>query len=190
VFQQKKLSKKILLVLLVLSFFSTFVCLNYNAPQFFETKPFFWIFISDNSLYPALLVLILEYLLFNKNPPEIFKSACFAGLLKYSVFSITLILFYSRYYFSEMLSAFYTIFFLTNAFLIFMAVFIFKYTHTSPASSVLLALWFLFNDYIDFGFNFKPYMPDNSYLILFALENVALSIATALALLFRPKPEV
>lgn len=189
---QKKSNKKILFVFLVLSFLSTFICLNYNAPLFFETKPIFWIFISGNSLYPALLVLVLEYWLLNKNPPEIFKSACFVGLLKYSIFSITLMIFYSKYYFSELLSGFYLIFLAVNVFLIFAGLLLFKYLNPSLFSHVFLALWFLFNDFMDFYFNFKPYTPDNSFNWFFIMENVILSVvlsfATVLAPLFRPTP--
>jgi len=188
VFLQKKSSKAFIAVMLVPVFLSTFICLNYNAPQFIETNPFFWIFISDNTIYPALLILILEYMLLGRNPPEVFKSACCAGLLKYCIFSISLMLAFRDYFFSEIFSGFYYLFFSANVFLVVSSVFIFKLTKRNH-SAVPLFLWFLLNDTADFAFNFSPFIPYDAYRIFFAFESITLSVFTSL-LLFHPMPEV
>ncbi len=143
--EESLLKKLILIGILIANLFGIYIGFYSYLDQILK-HPLFFIFIPDCPLY---VLLISIYLIFNiKN--ETIKGVIKMGLIKYSLWTLFVLLYFHNY-------------FLTNIFGIFLffahiGMFLENFLIKEKENLIIL-IWFLINDIVDYGLNMHPYLP-------------------------------
>jgi uncharacterized membrane protein YpjA len=141
------------------------------------TSPWLWIMLVDCPLYPVLMVFILA---FRKNKlVQKFSFLAFYGLIKYGLWTIVAwTLYYKQFLMISVMLGFINGIILLGHFgMILESGFVARRASKSGWLEVLLPIaWMLTNDLFDYGFGTHPPLPDDRYLGLLLMQNLALNI--------------
>lgn len=144
----------IIALLILINFFGFLVGMIVYYQQMVVVNPIFWIFIPDCPLY-VMLASIVYMKMFRNN---LFKMITAAGLLKYGVWTIFTLSYYSDYFLSNWFGWLLMIEHIGMTFQFLLV------TKKFEKKELFVAIgWFLLNDYVDYILGMHPYIPSSDW---------------------------
>lgn len=167
------LIKLAFIFLCLVSFFFGYASYSNMFPDF---NPALWVFIPDCPLYVALLLIIV--LLDIKS--DAFRFLAGAGLVKYGLWTLMIFALYPEQYFSDLYVR-QTMVLVVGHILMVLSPLIVVPKKIDARIMLLVVVWFLLNDFVDYEMGTLPKFPDG-HLDLVIPATVALSVLSVLGL--------
>jgi uncharacterized membrane protein YpjA len=144
----------------------------YYAAQLIATPLLFWIFVPDCPLY----TLLFAVLLITGTRSTIFRALVFTGLVKYGVWTLSAILLYPQFH-----TSLHATLFVLHIGMVAQG-FAIKFTSKMRwFVPVIVAGWFLLNDYVDYALGHHPWLPSAEFEPIM-LSTIALSVVIPLGI--------
>lgn len=163
--------KKFLIILLIINIISGIIALTYYYDQLISTNIFLWIFVADCPIFAFLF----SYLLFSKiknEPNNLLALITISGVLKYSIWTIIVILFTTNVRSFGLILLAHILFLLQI--IVFYKDFTFKIKHI-----LFTLIIFLVSDFFDYVLLTHPPI-NNNFFIEIAILSVFLSFFSVL----------
>lgn len=188
----KKLwTKKVLALIFIINILGTIFGYYYYQWQLANSELFLWIFIPDCP--NATLLLLISILITFTDIGEgidnrVFNSITAAYLIKYGVWTVFTILFFSEFFLSPPNLQYYAILLIGHAGMALESILILPFSKIEFRKMVVFLLWFLINDFVDYWLGAHPYVPDNPYKIkILAIFTISMSFITVALVYLYPR---
>ncbi|MBI4399938.1 DUF1405 domain-containing protein [Candidatus Micrarchaeota archaeon] len=154
--------------IVMINLFSAFLgFVFFYGPQLAETPIYLWPFVPDCPLY-ALLVAVALVLARTNVKADLFFFITGIGALKYGFWTVFVLSSYSSFYLPISQLQYMLLFF--GHIGLFLEAFIFSKKIDVKNWYVVVALvWFVANDFSDYVWNTRPYLPDYSLSLIYPL---------------------
>ncbi|MCP4647217.1 MAG: DUF1405 domain-containing protein [bacterium] len=166
------LIKAIFILLCFISFFFGYSSYSKMFPEF---NPALWVFIPDCPLYVALLLIIVVLDI----KSDAFRFLTGAGLVKYGLWTLMIFALYPEYYFSDPLATQTMILIFGHVLMVLSSLIIIP-KKIDLRILLLVLLWFLINDFMDYEVGTLPGFPEG-HLDVVIQATVALSLLSVFA---------
>jgi len=154
----------------------------YYGDQLSATPPHLLLFVPDCPLYVLLAIPILLKLVKN----DFYSFLVSAGLLKYGLWTIIIMLSFPSIYFSPPLIAVTLLFIAGHLIMSLEALALFPARRLSVLAVSLVLAWFLFNDFMDYAVGTRPSLPPGAEALAAAYALI-LTFTSVLLLHFKGK---
>ncbi len=142
----------------VTGFLASAAGLFFYWPQLMETQPLLWMFVIDCPLYVSLFSIVVVLNLMGK----VFSFLNFAvsvGIIKYGIWTISVLGFYPETYMSDM--PMYIFLIASHILMILAGIILLNYVRAGLKSMTGVTAWFLLNDFVDYSMGTLPRIPEN-----------------------------
>ncbi len=174
------MDKRVLWLIAAIDAAAVAVGIYYYLPQLEQTPWFLWFFVPHSPFYPALAAISITTALAWKWKTPSLDWVASAGMLKYGLWTMLVILWYGDYFLAPAVAAWFALLFLLHVGGAAEGI-AFSFKARFDAGKLPLVLgWFLAGDLLDYGLgslSTPPLLPVDSRLQLLALATVGLSVA-------------
>jgi len=167
--------KKLVLIIAIINIIGFLYGLHYYSDQMEEIPAFLWVFLLDSPIAVLLAAIVFILLLFNKTNRLLISFASFA-CIKYGIWTMFVLLYFSDYFFSPVHSWLYYSMFITHAAMVVEGVFL---TFPKPKKYILypVFIFFLLNDVLDYGLGINTTLPAiEEKVLLTAVFSITLTL--------------
>ena len=149
--------KKLILIIAIINIIGFLYGLQYYSDQMGEVPAFLWVFLLDSPIAVLLAAAVFILLLFNKTNRLLISFASFA-CIKYGIWTMFVLLYFSDYFFSPEHSWLYYSMFITHAAMVVEGVFL-TFPKTKRYVLYPVSIFFLLNDILDYSLGVHTSLP-------------------------------
>ncbi|MFB6192896.1 MAG: DUF1405 domain-containing protein [Candidatus Nanohaloarchaea archaeon] len=174
----KLLERKPVLVLTTVNLLGTVFGFYYYTDQLSANPVFLWPFIPDSPI-ATLLISISLILFLKEKPSEVVDSLAFIGNLKYGLWTVFVLIYYSNIFYTGNPLPMYLFMLLSHIGMALQAFLILKYSDPGLRTLAVAGSWFLLNDLVDYtlGIHTRLYTSDTGPAMVAAFLLSFFSIA-------------
>ena len=181
--------KKIIYAIILANLLGAAYGVYYYSPQLASTPNWLWLFVADSPISVALAAAFFTLALAGKKNELLTQLAAIANI-KYSAWTVFVLLYYADYFFSPANAVLYAIMFATHAAMVVQGAFIASFARATKITTAIALAWFLTNDVFDY-FLFKthtsiPEIPEK-YAVTTVVAVALTLIATLASVKFKRK---
>ncbi len=187
--------KKLLILIFLVNLIGTAFGYYYYQWQLQETSKYLWIFVPDcpNATLLLMIALLLNFTDINVKGRRTFNFLTSAYLIKYGIWTVFTILFFTEYFLAPPNMYYYLILMTGHAGMALESIIILPISKIHNKKKLKVSgvlIWLFINDLADYILGTRPYLgpsPDPLKIQILAVITVLLSIISVIVIIFYPK---